>query len=38
MDWGAYKPMGEAKECPNGYGSMFYPEGSGECPNFGKIC
>lgn len=38
MDWGDYKPMGEAKECPNNCGAMFYPEGSGECPNCGNIC
>lgn len=38
MNWGEYKPMGEAKECPNGCGAMFYPEGSGECPNCGNIC
>jgi hypothetical protein len=38
MDWRAYKPMGEAKECPNNCGAMFYPEGSGECPNYGRIC
>ena len=38
MDWGVYKPMGEAKECPNGCGAMFYPKGSGDCPNCGSIC
>jgi hypothetical protein len=38
MDWGEYKPEGEAKECPNSCRSMFYPEGSGECPNCGRIC
>jgi len=38
MDWGEYKTEGEAKECPNGCGALFYPEGSGECRNCGKIC
>ncbi len=38
MNWGEYKPVGEAKECPNKCGAMFYPEGSGECPNCGHIC
>lgn len=38
MGWGEYRPMGEAKECPNQCGAMFYPEGSGECPNCGQIC
>ena len=38
MGWGPYNPMGEPKECPRGCGAMFYPEGSGECPNCGRIC
>jgi hypothetical protein len=38
MGWLPYKPMGEAKECPNECGAMFYPKGSGECPNCGRIC
>src|SRR5215213_6183254 len=38
MGWGKYNPLGEAKECPNNCGAMFYPEGSGECPNCGNIC
>jgi hypothetical protein len=38
MGWEPYKPMGEAKECPNECGSFFYPLGSGECPNCGPIC
>jgi hypothetical protein len=38
MGWGKYKPEGEPKECPNGCGAMFYPKGSGECPNCGRIC
>lgn len=38
MGWGLYVPPGEPKECPKGCGAMFYPEGSGECPNCGQIC
>lgn len=38
LGWGKYKPEGEAKECPHSCGAMFYPEGSGECPNCGRIC
>ena len=38
MGWAPYEPMGEASECPRGCGAMFYPGGSGECPNCGKIC
>ena len=38
MGWRPFVPMGEAKECPKGCGAMFYPEGSGECPNCGSIC
>jgi hypothetical protein len=37
MGWGPYVPMGEASGCPRGCGAMFYPGGSGECPNCGKI-
>ena len=33
-----YRPMGKPAQCPNGCGAYFYPEGSGECPNCGKIC
>ena len=29
---------GKPAQCPNGCGAYFYPEGSGECPNCGKIC
>lgn len=36
--WGSYDPTGEAQPCPNYCGAMFYPEGSGECPNCGRIC
>jgi len=38
MSWSPYKPEGEAKDYPNNCGAMFYPEGSGECANCGKIC
>lgn len=38
MDWGEYNPDCEAKECSNGCGALFYPEGSGECRNCGQIC
>ena len=38
MGWEPYKPMGEAALCPNGCGSYYYPDGSGECPKYGKIC
>lgn len=38
MGWNAYNPVGEQKKCPKGCGAMFYPEGSGECPNCGNIC
>ena len=37
MGWGAYKPMGEAENCPK-CGGWFYPQGSGECWKCGKIC
>ena len=33
-----YVPEGEPSKCPNGCGGWFYPEGSGECPNCGRIC
>ena len=38
MGWGPYRPMGVATPCPNDCGADFYPEGSGECPNCGKVC
>lgn len=38
MGWGPYLPEGEPIECSRGCGAMFYPEGSGECPNCGRIC
>lgn len=38
MGWEPYVPAGEPRECPKGCGAMFYPEGSGECPNCGRIC
>ena len=33
-----YWPTGKPAKCPNECGAYFYPEGSGECPNCGKIC
>lgn len=38
MGWSPYIPEGEPEKCPRGCGAMFYPEGSGECPNCGRIC
>ncbi len=38
MGWGAYNPPGESKDCPNKCGAKYYPEGSGICPNCGRIC
>lgn len=38
MGWEPYRPMGKAQKCPNGCGSMYYPEGSGDCPICGNIC
>lgn len=37
MGWEPYRPMGEAADCPRECGSIYYPEGSGECPNCGSI-
>ena len=37
MGFEPYKPIGDAKLCPNNCGSHYYPEGSGECPNCGII-
>lgn len=38
MGWGPYLPGGNPAPCPNDCGSIYYPEGSGECPGCGKIC
>ena len=38
MGWSPYVPVGEPRGCPRGCGAVFYPEGSGECPNCGRIC
>ncbi len=38
MGWSPFQPAGEPKPCPNSCGGVFYPEGSGECPNCGRIC
>ena len=37
MGWSPYVPVGESHECPRGCGAMYYPEGSGECPNCGNL-
>lgn len=37
MGWSPYQPVGEATACPNLCGALYYPEGSGECPNCGKV-
>lgn len=33
-----FQPPGKPAKCPKGCGAYFYPEGSGDCPNCGKIC
>jgi hypothetical protein len=38
MGWSPFQPAGKPKPCPNSCGAVFYPEGSGESPNCGKIC
>jgi hypothetical protein len=38
MGWSTFQPAGKPAPCPNACGGFFYPEGSGECPNCGKIC
>jgi hypothetical protein len=37
MGWGPYNPMGKPENCPK-CGGWFYPEGSGDCWQCGKIC
>ena len=37
MGWSPYIPEGKPRNCPRLCGSIFYPEGSGECPKCGKI-
>jgi hypothetical protein len=37
MGWEPYVPMGDAAPCPKGCGALYYPHGSGECPNCGPI-
>ena len=37
MGWSPYRPQGEAADCPNGCGAKYYPAGSGQCPNCGRI-
>jgi hypothetical protein len=36
MGWKPYDP-GKPAPCPRNCGSTYYPEGSGECPNCGKV-
>lgn len=38
MGWSSYIPEGEPESCPNECGAIFYPQGSGDCPNCGNIC
>jgi hypothetical protein len=38
MGWSPFVPEGKPKACPQNCGAVFYPEGSGECPNCGRIC
>ncbi len=38
MGWGAYIPVGEPQTCPRCGDNIFYPQGSGECPQCGVIC
>ena len=38
LGYGPYKPAGKPQLCPKDCGLYFYPEGSGECANCGKIC
>lgn len=38
MGWSPFQPAGKAEPCPHSCGALFYPEGSGECPNCGKVC
>jgi hypothetical protein len=38
MGWEPYVPIGNPHDCPNSCGAVYYPEGSGECPNCGKLC
>lgn len=38
MGWDKYTPPGEAIDCPHSCGGAYFPEGSGECPNCGRIC
>ena len=37
MGWAPYQPMGTAADCPRGCGAKYYPEGSGICPNCGRV-
>lgn len=37
MGWEPYVPNGKPEQCPNHCGFIYYPNGSGECPNCGKV-
>lgn len=37
LGFGPYVPMGKPEPCPK-CGGIYYPLGSGECYNCGKIC
>lgn len=37
MGFDPYTPTGKPQLCPQGCGSYFYPEGSGQCPYCGDI-
>jgi hypothetical protein len=38
MGWEPYVPMGKPQSLPEYVRCNVYPEGSGECPNCGRIC
>lgn len=37
MGFEPYKPSGNSEKCPNGCGGEYFPEGSGQCPNCGRL-
>ena len=37
MGWAPYRPVGEPQPCPGACGALYYPEGSGECPECGPV-
>jgi len=38
LGFSPFIPIGQPASCPNGCGAIYYPKGSGECPNCGSIC